>query len=105
MSRFFEDDAASQISVDDFAFTMTSGASTFAAIFEYAYGDQFGFGDRQVPTLTAKTSEVAAVSVDDIVTVPAAAIPTSGSSKNFAVLVKQPDNSGVTVLVLETEAV
>lgn len=104
MARFFEDDAAAQISVDDFAFTMTSGATSFAAIFEYAYGEQFGFGDREVPTLTATTASVAAVSAGDIVTVPADAIPTSGVAKTFMVLVKRPDNSGVTVLVLETEA-
>jgi hypothetical protein len=104
MARFYEDDAAAQISVDDFAFNMTSGATTFAAIFEYAYGEQFGFGDRQVPTLTATTISVSALSAGDIVSVPADAIPTSSVAKSFTILVKQPDNSGVTVLVLETEA-
>lgn len=102
MTRFFEDDAAAQISVDDFAFNMTSGATTFAAIFEYAYGEQFGFGDREVPTLTATTSSVSAVAVDDSVVIPAAAIPTSSVDKTFTILAKKPDNSGVTVLLLES---
>lgn len=102
MAKFYEDDAASLVSVDDFAFTVTSGATSFAAIFEYAYGEQFGFGDREIPTLTATTSSVSAISADDTVTVPADAIPTSGSSKDFKVMVKKPDNSGMTVLLLES---
>lgn len=103
MAKFYEDDAAEMVSEDDFGFSMTSGSTSFNAIFEYAYGEQFGFGDRDVPTLTATTSSVSAISVDDTVTVPADAIPTSSSSKNFSVRIKQPDNSGVTVLVLESE--
>ena len=102
MAKFYEDDAAEMVSVDDFGFTMTSGSTSFAAIFEYAYGEAFGFGDREIPTLTATTSSVSAISADDTVTVPADAIPTSSSSKNFTVIIKKPDNSGMTILLLES---
>jgi hypothetical protein len=103
VARFFEDDVDEIINEDDFGFSMSSGDTTFVAIFEYAYGEQFGFEGREVPTLTAKTSAVADVSAGDTVTVPAAAVPTSSVSIDFTVLVKQPDNTGVTVLVLEAQ--
>ncbi len=102
MAKFYEDDAADFVNVDDFGFAVTSGSTSFAAIFEYAYGEQFGFGDREIPTLTATTSSVSAIAADDTVTVPADAISASGSSKDFKVLVKKPDNSGMTILLLES---
>lgn len=102
MAQFYEDDAFELVDVDEFGFTISHSSGSFAAIFEYAYGEQFGFGDREVPSLTATTSSVSSVSADDTVTVPAAAIPTDGSTKDFKVLVKQPDNSGMTVLILES---
>ena len=101
MARFYEDDASEFVNTDDFGFTITSGSTTFSAIFEYAYGEQFGFDGREVPTLTATTSSVSSVAVDASVTVPADAIPTSSSAKTFKIMVKKPDNSGMTVLVLE----
>ena len=102
MPKWYEDDVAEMIDVEDFAFSISHSGGSFSAIFEYAYGEQFGFADREVPTLTSKTSTVSSVSAGDQVTVPAEAIPTSATSKTYLVLVKKPDNTGVTVLVLES---
>ena len=104
MAPFYESEAGDLIDTDDFAIevTCTSPSLTFSAIFDYVYGEQFGFGDREIPSLTCTTSSVSTLSQDDEVTVPASAIPTSSTDKDFSILVKKPDNSGITVLLLES---
>tara|TARA_R110002012_G_scaffold64498_4_gene169612 strand:- start:3216 stop:3533 length:318 start_codon:yes stop_codon:yes gene_type:complete len=104
MTKFFDSDLAQLVSTDDFGDTITcsSPSVSFSAIFDYVYGEEMGFGDRQVPSLTATTSSVSALSQDNVLTIPASAIGTSSSSKNFKILVKQPDNTGMTVLLLES---
>jgi len=106
VAQFYESEAADLISTDDFAVTVTSSATdpalSFSGIFEFVYGEQFGFGDKEIPSLTCATSAVATLSQDDEVTVPASAITTSSSAKDFKILVKKPDNTGITVLLLES---
>lgn len=104
MTKFFDSDLAELVGTDDFAdvITCSSPSVSFNAIFDYVYGEEMGFGDRQVPTLTATTSSVSALGQDDVLTIPASAIGTSSSSKNFRIMVKQPDNTGMTVIILES---
>ena len=97
MAKFFDSDVSDMVSTDDFADTITcaSPSLSFSGIFDYVYGEEFGFGDREIPSVTA-------LSQDDVLTIPASAFDDSSSSKTFKVLVKKEDNTGITVILLES---
>ena len=104
MAKFWDSDVSDMVNTDDFADTITcaSPSLSFSGIFDYVYGEDFGFGDREVPSVTAKTADVTTLSQDDVVTVPASAFDDSSSSKTFKILVKKEDNTGITILILES---
>ena len=90
MAKFFDSDVSDMVSTDDFADTITcaSPSLSFSGIFDYVYGEEFGF--------------VTTLSQDDVLTIPASAFDDSSSSKTFKVLVKKEDNTGITVILLES---